>query len=215
MPLIEGDARFREIRTALAQPSLRVDRRTRGPIRGPTREAAVSIVLRAGADLEFLLIKRAEATGDPWSGHMALPGGRREKADPNLVATAIRETAEETAVLLDSGWTLGRLESCSPQSTRLPSLSVHPFVFAAPASTSAVADRREVQSVHWVPLGDLFDPANRRTVGIPLIGTVRDFPAYALDGQIVWGMTYRILTRFAEAYRDMTAFPTVSRPTPR
>ena len=40
--------------------------------------AAVALVLRPGdaGELELLLIKRADYEGDPWSGHVALPGGR-------------------------------------------------------------------------------------------------------------------------------------------
>ena len=41
--------------------------------------AAVSIVLAPNPD-SLLLIRRAERTGDPWGGHMALPGGRRGDA---------------------------------------------------------------------------------------------------------------------------------------
>ena len=43
---------------------------------GGVPRAAVAIVLRQGdPGLEFLLIKRAEREGDPWSGQVALPGG--------------------------------------------------------------------------------------------------------------------------------------------
>ena len=44
----------------------------------PLRRAAVALILRdpGDASLEFLLIKRADYEGDPWSGHVALPGGR-------------------------------------------------------------------------------------------------------------------------------------------
>ena len=78
-------------------------------------QAAVSLVLRTAAELEVLLIKRAESERDPWSGHMALPGGRREPGDPDLAGTAIRETAEETGVELEArGWRLGRLAEVSP-----------------------------------------------------------------------------------------------------
>ncbi|MGH7339454.1 MAG: NUDIX domain-containing protein, partial [Candidatus Rokuibacteriota bacterium] len=62
------------------------------------REAAVALLVRPRADLEILLIKRAEHPRDPWSGHMALPGGRRSTTDADLVATAFRETEEETGV---------------------------------------------------------------------------------------------------------------------
>ena len=65
-------------------------------------EAAVTAVLRPGetadGSLELLLIERVERTEDPWSGHIALPGGRREQGDPDLLTTAFRETAEEAGV---------------------------------------------------------------------------------------------------------------------
>ena len=72
-------------------------------------QAAVSLVIRAGDQLDLLLIKRAQHERDPWSGHMALPGGRREVCDSSLVDTAVRETFEETGVKLLSALRLGPL----------------------------------------------------------------------------------------------------------
>src|SRR6185295_3323821 len=58
--------------------------------------AAVAAILRESAtDLEALLIRRAEREDDPWSGHMAFPGGRRGAADRDIEETARRETLEE------------------------------------------------------------------------------------------------------------------------
>ena len=62
------------------------------------RLAAILLALRARTDgePELLMIKRAEAEGDPWSGHVACPGGRMEPEDHDLAVTAVRETLEET-----------------------------------------------------------------------------------------------------------------------
>ena len=46
-------------------------------------------------DPEVLFIKRAARVGDLWTGHVALPGGKRDPEDEDDRATAIRETSEE------------------------------------------------------------------------------------------------------------------------
>jgi len=194
------DPRFHAISSALAPPewSRRGGKHQREHQRElqPAAEASVAVVLRARAQLELLLVRRAVSTADPWSGHMALPGGRRSSGDDSAVATAIRETQEETGVLLLDTETLGELAPVSPQSLKVPTLRVSPFVFGVGATTEASVASPEIDEVFWIPLPELRDPRNHRPVEIPLIGTLREFPAYLIADQVVWGMTYRILNRF-------------------
>jgi hypothetical protein len=49
--------------------------------------AAVAIILTPQPD-SILFIRRADRSGDPWSGHMALPGGRRDPSDLDLAGTS-------------------------------------------------------------------------------------------------------------------------------
>lgn len=163
-------------------------------------QAAVSVVLRGTEMLEILLIKRARMEGDPWSGHMALPGGRRDEDDPDLLHTAIRETREEVSISLEESGSihLGRLDEVGPLGNRLPSLSIHPFVFGVSAGTRGEPDPREVDRLHWVPVDRLRDPAHRDTVEMVLHDEVREFPCFRVDGEAVWGLTHRILTQFLE-----------------
>ena len=62
-------------------------------------------------DPEVLFIKRAARTGDRWTGHVALPGGRRDPGDVDDIAASIRETWEETGLELnkDSCLRIGNL----------------------------------------------------------------------------------------------------------
>ena len=60
------------------------------------------------------------AEGDPWSGHMALPGGRREPGDPDLVATVIREVGEEVGISLGARTTRRRAGRCGPPALDAP-----------------------------------------------------------------------------------------------
>ena len=162
------------------------------------REAAVAIVLReAPADrLETLMIKRAEAAGDPWSGHVALPGGRREPGDADLEQTAVRETWEETGVdIARDGVVLGTLDDLWPRTPTLPPILVRPFV-AVVAPDVALIPSSEVADAFWVPLPDL-----RRTdawgEGTVLVrGESRVVTTFRHGAYTVWGMTERILRQF-------------------
>ena len=101
------------------------------------KNAAVAVVLRPPGrgdvtdarlgNCDALVIERARSRRDPWSGQMALPGGRLDPADAGLVGAAIRETMEETLAagrpnrgdLVAAGTLLGR----SPPSRSGPSCS--------------------------------------------------------------------------------------------
>ncbi|MCJ7627029.1 MAG: NUDIX domain-containing protein, partial [Longimicrobiales bacterium] len=120
---------------------------------------------------------------------MALPGGRRDPTDLTLLHTAVRETAEETAVILEEmGVHLGRLEPVIPATTRLPPITIFPYVFSVPEGTRAEASSREVDEVLWVPMVALFDPQATSTVEIHYgDNSSRVFPCLRVDDRVVWG----------------------------
>jgi len=162
------------------------------------RPAAVALVLLEGRQgLEILLIRRAERADDPWSGHIALPGGRYDGGDRDLEATAIRETREETGVDLSGAERLGVLDDLYPRTPALPPVVVRPFVFAL-ARRSPLVPSDEVQRAFWLPLVRLSEPGVRREVTLTLRGAVRVLPAYVVDDEMIWGMTERILTPFVD-----------------
>lgn len=167
------------------------------PPPGDRIQAAVALILRQPEPVDVLLIKRSRSLRDPWSGHMALPGGRLEGGDGHLLATAIRETREETGVILDETTSyLGHLPPLSPASARLPPLTISPHVFLTQEPLEAMVASHEVAAVHWVPLSELRNPESAGHVQIDLPGESRSFPCFRVAGEVVWGLTYRILEEF-------------------
>lgn len=148
---------------------------------------------------DLLVIRRADSRRDPWSGQMALPGGRLDRADAGLLAAAVREAREETGVnLATGGIPLGRIDAMRPQGIRVPAISIWPFAFQVGADTVARVTSREVASVHWFGVEALLDHANRGTYQWKYGGYVRHFPCIRLEGRVIWGLTYRIVTRVLE-----------------
>ncbi len=165
------------------------------------RRAAVALILRLGdaGTLELLFVKRAEYPGDPWSGHIAFPGGRQEPEDETLWATAVRETWEEIGLDLGrDGEPLGRLDELYPRIATLPSIVVRPYVvIATPSAPLALSD--EVAAVFWVPVDRL---ARRDAHATSVVRTSRGIelrePSFVHEAHIIWGMTYRILAGLLE-----------------
>ena len=158
--------------------------------------AAVAIIVAPDPDA-ILLIRRAHREGDPWSGHMALPGGRVEPADHDLTATAMREAAEEVGIALREDWLLGTLDDVAPRTPVLPPVAVRPFVFRVPARPTLQLNA-EVAEAQWLELAWLADPSVRQEIPIEAAGGSRRYPAFVVPGGVVWGMTERILSLFLE-----------------
>ena len=164
----------------------------------------MAVVLRAGADgAEMLFIKRAETRGDPWSGHMAFPGGHRERQDATLRDSAVRETAEEIGLDISAADVLGELPRQRPMSVRRP-LLVAPFVFAI-SGDPAFSLSHEVAATVWTPVGPMHRGDNAERASPPFHadsprrrGNV--FSGFRLPGGhfFVWGMTYRMVQTFFE-----------------
>lgn len=178
----------------------RLGQHAAGPVRRPPegRDAAVGVLLREAGDPEILLIRRAERPGDPWSGHMALPGGLHSADDGDLAATLIRETREETGIQLRPASILGALDPVAPATPRLPPIYIAPFVARVPADTLATPDLREVMETYWIPISYLRDERNAHDYLYEGGGVRRTFPSVRYGDHVIWGLTHRILQQFLE-----------------
>ena len=170
---------------------------------GQRRAAIALILLEVEASLEVLLIQRAERAGDPWSGHMALPGGHVEPSDADLAATAERETWEEVGLdLRQAGERLGRLSDLTP--ARGVPIAVRPFVYLLQARPTLLLSE-EVRAAFWVPTSPLRRGERETKFRFEGAGQALEFPAWDIDGRVVWGLTYRVLDEFLRRFNEVSA----------
>lgn len=156
------------------------------------RWAAVAVVLVPDPD-SLLLVRRAERSGDPWSGQMALPGGRRE-GEEDLLFTAIRETEEEVGLVLPPEALVGVLDDMAPRTPVLPPISVRPYVFQLQRRPPTGQISEEIAATHWVPLANLLNDEYYANVEVMVRAQQMRVPAFRLEEGTVWGMTERILS---------------------
>jgi 8-oxo-dGTP pyrophosphatase MutT (NUDIX family) len=172
------------------------------PLGGKRCAAIALVLLEVDAGLEVLLIERAERSGDPWSGHMALPGGHLEATDVDLGATAERETLEEVGLdLRGSGERVGRLSDRAP--IRAVPVAVRPFVYLLQARPVLTLSE-EVRQALWVPIAPLQRGERRTSFSFSRAGEARQFPAWDIDGHIVWGLTYHVLEEFFCRFNEVS-----------
>ena len=165
------------------------------------RQAAVAILLAPDPD-QVLIIRRSERANDPWSGHLAFPGGRRDPGDPDLLATALRETWEETALSVDPSMLRLVLSDLAPRNQTIPPIMVRPYVFRMDAPHQP-RPNAEVAHAAWIPLARFAADGVRRTLAVQSRGVQFDAEGYDLDEGFLWGMTERIINPIISHWKEL------------
>ncbi len=179
-------ARLREIEDRLAAVKAEVGEPPR------SAKGAVAVILRGRAAVEVLVIERSEREGDPWSGQLAFPGGRRAKGDLTLLGTVHRETKEEVGLTLSrNARLLGWLPARAP-GNRVEWVVV-PFVFTL-TRAARVVPGPEVARVFWAPLDEMPSSLHRAEIELP--GGDLEVPAFHVGGLPLWGFSFRVLCDF-------------------
>jgi 8-oxo-dGTP pyrophosphatase MutT (NUDIX family) len=170
-------------------------------LEGSPMRAAVAMTLDPRQDdLYCFFIHRADVQGDPWSGHIAFPGGRKDDGDPDMLATVYREVREEVGVDLErSARLLGPLDEIQgvARGQQLP-MVISPFLFVLREPVTPVPDAREVQSMLWVPVSFLEDSANESIVEHRINQQRLRLPAYIYQDRTIWGLTFRMVKNFLD-----------------
>lgn len=182
-----------EIRAAVAG-----HRAARSDFRAGIPRASVALVLAGeAADPLLAFIRRADWDGDPWSGHMALPGGRADPGDPDAEAVAERETEEEVGIALRREHLIAPLDEMPVYRAAVDTgIVLSPFLYQIGPEPPRFRLSHEVARAFWIPLGHLLDPAQATRLTLEREGRRYHYPAIAYDGELIWGLTYRVLVAF-------------------
>lgn len=141
----------------------------------------------------LLMIRRAQDERDPWSGHMAFPGGRMEKHDADIQATAVRETQEEIGLLLRQEECLAPLSDVvTRRHDKMRPMVVSPWVYRIDRE-DAWEINYEVDEVVWIPLNFFLDSNNRDVMTWRKLGVNMKLPCYHFEGRKVWGLSLMMI----------------------
>ena len=163
------------------------------------KSAAVAVVFRSGEHgSELLFIQRASKDSDPWSGHMAFPGGRTDETDRDSHHTAERETREEVGLDLTDAPRLGSLNDLLPGGGRGGLSAVHANAYWLDGARPELTLNYEVADALWVPLAVLADADRFIDYYYPISDSTWPGIQLANPVQVVWGLTLRFLADLYE-----------------
>ena len=166
------------------------------PQSGDRTHASVAMILHQAADdVELLFIQRAAHDLDPWSGHIAFPGGKLEEGELECQA-ARRETYEEIRIDLEQGRYLGRLSDII--GANLP-VRVSCCLFGVDRMRCRPVLNEEVRDLFWVTLSDLRDQERHLRSSVAFDEKRFEVPAIRLpvdNKPVLWGITYRLVMQF-------------------
>jgi len=173
----------------------------RFPERSDTREGGVLILLyEKNNTIHFPLIRRSEYEG-VHSGQIALPGGRYEASDSNLIDTALRETEEEIGIDRSTVSVIGQLSKFYVGASNYNILPVVGYLKEVPEFRP---DLFEVAEVIEAKLEVLLNPENVKTKTIRARNAVElTSPYFDIQDQTVWGATAMMLSEFSEILKEL------------
>ena len=153
------------------------------------RPASVLVPIVARADAPTVLLTVRSKTLSKHAGQIAFPGGQVDPGDADVVATALRETWEETGITREFITPVGTLEPVES----ITGFLMFPIVAVVDGRFTATPSPSEVASIFEVPLAFVTDATNQIRKSGTFAGRSRDYYSIPYDAYDIWGATARIL----------------------
>lgn len=175
-------------------------------------EAAVATIISQDPVPGVLVLKRRANPRDPWSGHYAFPGGRRDDTDASLLDTCLRETWEECGITLSTRDLVKHYPVRRAGNSLDRPVPVTTFLFELPEQPQIRLQTSEISCHEWLDLEYIADREN--IIRRPMSPRCPDvlFPCLPATDGFVWGFTYETLMmviadRYDALPRTITAEP--------
>ena len=171
-------------------------------VEGPgLKHAAVLIpLIEHGGSLRVLFTKRTDQV-EHHKGQISFPGGMAEPQDADCIATALRETEEETGIARSDIEVLGICDDF-----RTPTgFRITPVVGYLASMPQLRIHNVEVDEAFTVPLDFFLDPRNERIEKREHGKTVLTISFFDYGEYCIWGATAAILRRFLHAFLERQA----------
>jgi 8-oxo-dGTP pyrophosphatase MutT (NUDIX family) len=156
----------------------------------PHRRAAVLVPFFVSGGIPCLMLTKRTEDVEHHKGQISFPGGRHEAQDPDLLATAMRETREEIGIPPDAIDVWGRLDEVE---TVVSGFAITPFVGFLPSPVDAHPNPAEIEAVVAAPFRFFMDPTNLRVERVMRDGREYDLLYYDYAPHVIWGVTARII----------------------
>ncbi len=170
-----------------------------GPLSSAPRHASVCVlVAEADPTPHICFIRRATWDGDPWSEHIAFPGGSRS-GDETALETVRREVHEEVGVAIGEDAELVQLPQLRIRlAGKEKLLLLDSFVCHLTGPPPPLQCSPEVASAFWTPVSELWNAQNLDHLVLGDRGDTLVYPAIRLPQGTVFGITLRVLTLLSD-----------------
>lgn len=189
----------REAQIKMAPKPIDERRFSENPSRPPKLGGVMILFYPDENGIHIPLMKRPEYNG-AHSGQISFPGGKLEKGDQDLVATALRETQEEIGVEQAAVEVIGNL---SEMFIIASNFNVLPTIGVLYEKPEFVPDLIEVVEVFPMNLRQLHDESIRKIKTMHFPPYTIQSPYFEVRGEVVWGATAMMLSELAHVLEDV------------
>lgn len=132
------------------------------------------------------------------AGQISFPGGRVERWDASIAATALREAQEEIGLDPAEVEVLGELATYDTAT----GFRIHPVVGWLTPPLALRPDPYEVDEVFELPLSFVVEPGNRRRQSLRRGPLTRTYYVLPWQNRFIWGATAGILVNLSSLLRS-------------